>query len=251
MYADDLTLAANSCDNLQIMLNNLAAYASRKGLTVNVRKSQVVVFNPSRSNGSNPPDLKLGGDSLEVVHEFKFLGVMLNGDGCMEHAAEYAARPFMAGIKRVCDMAETFCVQEHPQANLWLFQSFALSAGLYGSQVWCTPHLLRGLRSGKLVTDIDLRHLGFLRRVLGVKGTVNNPIVLREAGQLPMQVYWLKSVVKFWNACVQVCSLREGTRVSCPLLRDVVFADLQLVRDRKQRCWSRDVMDILEVLGLQ
>ncbi len=45
-----------------------------------------------------------------------------------------------------------------------------------------------------------------------------------------MFAYWLKSVVKFWNACVKVCSVNEQKRVSCPLLRDVV-ADLELVRD--------------------
>ena len=45
--------------------------------------------------------------------------------------------------------------------------------------------------------------------------------------------------------------MNEQNRVSCPLLRDVFFADLQLVRDRKQRCWSRDVSEVLECLGVQ
>ena len=130
----------------------------------------------------------------------------------MNRAAEYAARPFLAGLKRVSDMAERFCVHDHPHAYLWLFQSFALPAGLYGSQVWCTPHLLRELRNGKLDTDIDLRHLAFLRRLLHVKSSTSNLVALREASQLPMYEYWLKSVVNFWNACVKVCSLNGQNR---------------------------------------
>ena len=88
------------------------------------------------------------------------------------------------------EMADRFCVNDHPHATLWLFQSFALSAGLYGAQVWCTPHLVRELRSGKLDTAVDLRHLAFVRRVLHVRRTVSNLVALREGGQLPMHVYW-------------------------------------------------------------
>ena len=251
MYADDLTLLANNTGNLQSLLNRLIIYATRKGLTINVQKSQVVVFNPSRADLNQPPEVKLGADSLEVVREFKFLGVMFNSDGCMNRAAEYAARPFMAGIKRVSELAEKFCVQDHPHANLWLFQSFALSAGMYGAQVWGTPHLAHELRTGKMDTDIDLRHLAFTRRVLHVKQSTSSLVALRESGQLPLCVYWLKSIVKFWNACVKLCSLNGHERVACPLLRDVIFADLQLVRDRKRRCWSRDVSDVLKLLGVQ
>ena len=251
MYADDLTLLANTRSNLQSMLDRLYAYAVRKGLTVNVGKSQVMVFNPSQQDISSPPELMLGCDMLEVVREFKFLGVVLNDRGCMSRAAEYAARPFTAGIKRVGEMADNFCVQDRPHAMMWLFQSFALSAGLYGSQVWCTPHLLKVLRDEKSVIDINLRHTGFLRRVLQIKKSVGNVVILRESGQLPMHVYWLKSTVKFWNACVSVCSMDAQSRISCPLLREVIFTDLQLARDKKQRCWTRDMMDILGHLGLQ
>jgi hypothetical protein len=232
------------------MLNRLSAYATRKGLVVNVGKSVAMVFNPCPHDISNPPEFRLGCDVLEVVREFKFLGMVLNARGCMTRAAEYAARPFTAGIKRVGEMADNFCVQDRPHAMLWLFQSFALPAGLYGSQVWCTPHLLKVLRDDKLVIDINLRHTGFVRRVLQIKRSVSNLVALRESGQLPMHVYWLKSTIKFWNACVNVCSMDAQSRISCPLLREVVLADLQLARDKRERCWSRDVVDILQCLGL-
>ena len=40
-----------------------------------------------------------------------------------------------AGIKHVTEIGEEYAVKYRPHAMLWLFQSFALSAGMYGSQI--------------------------------------------------------------------------------------------------------------------
>jgi hypothetical protein len=50
LYADDLTLTANDPVQLQNMLRRLEAYAARKGLTVNVQKSYIVIFNAYRNS---------------------------------------------------------------------------------------------------------------------------------------------------------------------------------------------------------
>ena len=44
LYADDLTLTAIDPIQLQKMLRRLESYAARKGLTVNVQKSNIVIF---------------------------------------------------------------------------------------------------------------------------------------------------------------------------------------------------------------
>ena len=247
MYADDLTLLSNP-KNLQNMLNSLSAYALRKGLTVNVQKSQVVVFNPSRRAGAEHNlEFMLNSKPLEIVSEFKFLGVVFHEAGGMASAAEYAVRPFHAGLKHAADIGADFCVEDNPHAMLWLFQSFALSAGLYGSQVWCTP-LLTSLFQGKCTTDLHTRHLGFLKRLLKVKRSTNSSVILRECGQLPLHFYWLRSTIKFWNSCVDVSSSDHA--LFCGLLRDVMFAELQLSRVGRRKCWSRDVMEALRFLGV-
>ena len=50
LYADDLCLTANRPDELQRMLDALHAYAQRKGLIINVSKSEVVPFNSKGNN---------------------------------------------------------------------------------------------------------------------------------------------------------------------------------------------------------
>jgi len=84
----------------------------------------VMMFNGGEQTPE--PKLTLEGIPLDVVSEFKYLGVVFNTSACMKRAAEYAARPLMAGIKRVNDLGEEYCVKDRPHAMLWLFQSFAL-----------------------------------------------------------------------------------------------------------------------------
>jgi hypothetical protein len=207
---------------------------------VNVSKSEVVVFNGARTARRN---FTFAGKVLEQKEEFNFLGVLFGEEGHMDKAAEYASRPFMAGIKRVNETAHEYCVEDRPHAVLWLFQTYALSAGMYGSQIWSTPYLNRADKA-KLLT-VHVRHVGFLKQVLGVKRSTSSEVVLRETGQLPLEFYWFRAVVKFWNAAQKLCFESNG----CDVLRDVMKADLELAKCRPDiNCWSKEVCDALRNL---
>lgn len=92
----------------------------------------------------------------------------------------------MAVIKRVLDIADEYCVRDRPHDMVWLFQSFALSAGMYGAQIWSTKHLARLMQNNGYTTDVHVRHAGFVKRVLQVKRSTSNWVTLREGGQLPI-----------------------------------------------------------------
>ena len=102
----------------------------------------------------------------------------------MNTAASYAARPFMAAIRRVRETAHDYGVSNTPHAMLWLFQSYALSAGMYGCQVWSTGYLQPAQAQ---TLAVRVRHLGFLKQLLGVRRSTCNATVLRESGQLPLE----------------------------------------------------------------
>jgi hypothetical protein len=150
----------------------------------------------------------------------------------------------MAGIKRVTDIGEEYAVKDIPHAMLWPFQSLALSAGMYGSQIWSFKHIkLLVAATGRnqvASTDIHVRHAGFVKRVLGVKRSVPHHIALKEAGQIPMHYYWRKSVIKFWNSLVNYCESNSG------MMRQV-NADLDMTRNGTD-CWSNEVSDVLKLL---
>jgi hypothetical protein len=244
MYADDLTLLANSQAHLQRLLSVLAHFAARKGLDVNVLKSQVVVFNEDPSLHTYTFDL--GPARLERVPAFKYLGVVFDWRCCMFHATDNAARPFMAGVKRVTEMAEQQCVQDRPHAVLWLFQSFALSAGMYGCQIWSPGHVSEIMQRPSSSTAIHSRHAGFIKRVLGVKRSVTNMCALREAGQLPMHFYWFRAIARFWNSLLQACFNLPVSR--CPILKEVVLGDVALAGQTND-CWVAQVHTAMTELG--
>ena len=75
----------------------------------------------------------------------------------------------------------------------------------------------------------------------------SNWAVLREAGQLPLQFYWFRAVMRFWNDMV-------GSNSS--VLKNVMKADVQLSRGDQtrphgrgrqacKRCWSYEVKQAL------
>lgn len=77
LYADDLVLLSESPENLQLMINRLASYCNKWGLTINTAKSKVMIF--SRSVQSQTRNRWFyNGNLLEISKEIKYLGVKLN-----------------------------------------------------------------------------------------------------------------------------------------------------------------------------
>ena len=138
-YADDIALTSNTAEILQLQLNKFYNYTRFKGLKLNTDKTKVMVFF-SRSN-SAIPTFTYDGTPLELVTEFKYLEITLTRDGSMLTAAEKMADKFRSAIARVCRIGDSKGFKHRKYAVLWLFQVFALTAGLYGCQIWATSSL--------------------------------------------------------------------------------------------------------------
>ena len=97
LFADDTVLMAESERELQMIVNEFHNVCKRRKLKVNVAKSKVMVFerrksevidfaNPYRVNEQCVYEcgINLGGERLEEVKEFKYLGTVLCKHGSME-----------------------------------------------------------------------------------------------------------------------------------------------------------------------
>jgi hypothetical protein len=133
LYADDLTLTANDPVQLQKMLRRLESYAARKGFTVNVQKSYIVNFNAYRN--SAVPVFRLYNQELEERDYFTYLGMLFDKHMNLHHAASHALRPFTAALRRVKEFGIKKMISDRPHAILWLSKTYALSAGMYASQI--------------------------------------------------------------------------------------------------------------------
>ena len=164
-------------------------------LRLNTDKTKIMVF--FSKDTSAIPTFTYDGTPLELVNHFKYLGFTLTRDGSMHTAADKMADNLRLAIARVYRTGSSKGITHRKHAMLWLFQVFALTAGLYGCQVWATFSLTY---DSSVTTRAHVLHLGFLKKLLGVKKGTDTHCVLRETGQMPVFFYWFfRCIIRIWN----------------------------------------------------
>ena len=89
LFADDCALAADSADALQRLCDCFSSAARRFGLTISIKKTEVL-YQPARGKAHVPPAIFIEGTQLKSVELFKYLGSMVSKDS--SHDAEITAR---------------------------------------------------------------------------------------------------------------------------------------------------------------
>ena len=79
LFADDCALAAESEEALQRLCDCFASAARRFGLTISIKKTEVL-YQPARGNAYVPPAIFIEGKQLKAVELFKYLGSIVSND---------------------------------------------------------------------------------------------------------------------------------------------------------------------------
>jgi hypothetical protein len=87
LYANDLVLMSKLLRGLQKQLDELDAFCKERDLTVNVKKTKVVVFG-SRVHSS---PLHYDGSLVEEVASFRYLGIELHRSGSLKTTVKHLA----------------------------------------------------------------------------------------------------------------------------------------------------------------
>ncbi|KAI3351249.1 hypothetical protein L3Q82_005801 [Scortum barcoo] len=82
LFADDVVLMASSGQDLQHVLERFAAECEAAGMRISTSKSEAMVLD--RKRVACP--LRVGGEVLPQVEEFKYLGVLFTSEGKMDRA---------------------------------------------------------------------------------------------------------------------------------------------------------------------
>jgi hypothetical protein len=85
LYADDLALMSHTPVGLQKQLDVLQAFCCEHQLTVNVKKTKVLVF---KARKSVCQAFQYEGKAIEQLNSFKYLGVELHGTKGMQAAIQ-------------------------------------------------------------------------------------------------------------------------------------------------------------------
>ncbi len=153
----------------------------------------------------------------------------------MAAAAEHMLLSFMAGCRKIRQFASEHRLTDRPHSMLWLAKGYALPASMYASQIWGTRYMNQG---GEMDCPLQTVHMCLLKGVLGVKRTTPNWSVLRECGQEPLQSYWFRAAVRFYNALL----CRNSSTLAKVLKADIAMSSIN------KKCWRAGFLDALHGL---
>lgn len=204
LYADDLVLLASTRQELQALLNGLQTFCRAKGLTVNVRKSEVVVFNSKATAGNRT--FTFDGQQLPVVDEFAYLGMPFNSRTGLGRAVDKSVaagrRALFSLLRRLHEINVN-----NVRMRCYLFDTLVKPVLNYGCEVW-GPGVLGGaagascmhttiLAGAAAANDLQTQ---FLRTALNVRSQGQQAAVLAlETGRRPLTADWLRQAARFWD----------------------------------------------------
>ena len=206
LYADDLVLLSNSAEGLQRSLDKLSEYAELKSLTISIKKSKTIIFNPQGRLMKKQFSIK--GKPLEPVNTFCYLGFELISSGTVKHAmntlhekAKKALRPLMCAISR-------FNIPTKTAINL--FHTFVSPIILYSVENWATltDKKLKNFNELAFFDNInestDVIHRKLLKYILGVSKSCPNMAIYGETGEIPLSLKGYRLMLDYWNRLINL-----------------------------------------------
>ena len=189
MYADDTVLFANSKEDLQKCLDGLQQYCDKWKLQVNADKTKVLVFANRKINKRNT-NFTIAGNAIEIVDEFKYLGVKLSYNGNFHTNIKDLK---VQGNRALFSIIKTARKENLPiDIQFELFDRMVIPVILYGCEIW-------GYNKMAILEQL---HLKFCKMVLKLKQSTPDVMVYGESGRLCLEYYAKKRMVNFWSRIV-------------------------------------------------
>jgi hypothetical protein len=162
LYTDDLVILSESPTGLQYCINALDNYCEKWRLNINIKKTKVMILSKTERKAktdSNAYVFDLNDNRLELVREYKYLGLIVICNGKLNYAAEILAqkaRKAFFGLKANIPSSDSLSVQKW----LKLYNSMITPILTYGSEIWIADHKinienLHNLSFEKNVTKYD------------------------------------------------------------------------------------------------
>src|SRR5688572_5890685 len=169
-FADDAILLAASKEKLQELLNKVAEASKRKGLSINIKKTECMV----KSKKISPKcELNLDGSKIKQVENFIYLGSLITEDGRCD--GEIKRRIALA--KDAFQKLENILLNRKLSIEVKkrILDCYVISTLIYGSECWTI--------SAQLEARLNAAEVWFYRRMFRIsyKERISNIEVLHRA----------------------------------------------------------------------
>jgi hypothetical protein len=256
LYADDCALTSHTLEEAQELLDLFSSSAKRFGLTISLKKTEVMHQSSPVTNQSNA-SLTCEGQVLQCAENFCYLGSVLNRNVSLEKEIESRLGKASAAFGSL----RSRLWNDHGirlDTKLAVYRAVFLTTLLYGSETWTVYRYQ--------IKKLDRLHMQCLRQIAHIKWqdkTPNTEVLDRchsvgiEAMIIANQLRWSGHVARMEDRrapkCIFYGQLASGTRsVGAPLKRykdqlksnlkkcgftDKEFGTVSLNRDEwRQRC---------------
>ena len=134
LYADDCALVSHSEEGLQAMANALSTATKMFGLTISLKKTEVM-FQPAPGTTRSEPSIKIENTTLNVVNKFKYLGSIISDDCSIEREINNRIRLASDAFGRLRNKVWN-CREITLATKLIVYQAIVISVLLYGCETW-------------------------------------------------------------------------------------------------------------------
>ena len=228
LYADDTVILAESKEGLQKALDIFESYCNTWKLQVNVNKTKVIIF--CKRKVKQDIYFTIQGQVLDIVDTYSYLGVIFKYNGTFletrKKLLEQAEKALFPIYKLIRNESLSVDIQ------LKLFDSMIEPILLYGAEIW-------GYENIKLIEQF---HLKFCKRILSVRNTTPNFMVLGELGRFPLEIKVKLRMVSFW-----IKLLQKESKLSSTLYRLMLSLGIKTHYTFK---WVKYVESIFNDIGM-
>ncbi|XP_075162649.1 uncharacterized protein LOC142235283 [Haematobia irritans] len=227
LYADDIVVLAEDPATFLFMINNLEEYCKKWSLVVNTSKSKVMVF---RNGGrlSLQEKWKFQGEDLEVVSEYKYLGVILTPQ--MKYKKHIQNRNSQAKSAINSTWKNFLKKDDISLQQKWsLYMAVCRSVQTYAAQVWGYGNF----------EDVDQLQRFFLKLVLRLPESTPNYALYIETELEEGHLYSLQLHTKYiYRTLFQYHSERLPHKLSKIIVAKKIF-------------WMKNLLDLTSKFGAQ
>eukprot|EP00745_Piridium_sociabile_P032735 TRINITY_DN5549_c0_g1_i12.p1 TRINITY_DN5549_c0_g1~~TRINITY_DN5549_c0_g1_i12.p1 ORF type:complete len:436 (-),score=19.73 TRINITY_DN5549_c0_g1_i12:134-1441(-) len=228
LFADDIILLSDTVSGLQNQLSVLKEEADRLGLTVNLDKTDIMVF---RMGGhlSIWERWFYGNDEVKVVNSYKYLGLSFTTKLSLNLTWMEICRK---GKKGVLEILKTLRKLNCIDCNILfrIFDSQIEPLLTYGAEIW---GLSRNLQMERV-------HTFAIKRFLSIPVHASNKIIYGETGRYPLYVKSYTKCIRYWLKLVKL----PQTRL-CKQAYDMMLTQMELGYEN----WSSSVNNVLSENG--
>ena len=134
LFAEDVVLLSDTPTGLQNQLDNLKCSAESVGLNINMSKSKAMVFRLGGHLAAHE-HWYIGGEKIEVVNEYNYLGYKLSTKLCSNTAlASLSMKGKAAVVQTMRPSKRLMCTS--PDVIFKIFDAQIQPILLYGSEIW-------------------------------------------------------------------------------------------------------------------